>query len=228
MVGRQRLELWTRGLKVCPGLSTANRYKSLVLLFSVVYDIEEAVRGSPNAGESWAALHEKCTKFSGAMALLGKSWRPDERPPDNHGEGPEAPARQRQDRLPGAALGHPQHPGPADPQGNGPPDHRSPVGALSASSTPPSVPASLSAADRPDDPNSLLLAAKALVFCGFPYKRSPLTTITREAQLGADTHLTVYFSTTEPGVPSPSAPTAPSSPGSPPLPTTPASSTSPA
>jgi hypothetical protein len=65
------------------------------------------------------------------------------------------------------------------------------------------VPASLSAADRPDDPNSLLLAAKALVFCGFPYKRSPLTTITREAQLGADTHLTVYFSTTEPGVPIP-------------------------
>jgi hypothetical protein len=77
------------------------------------------------------------------------------------------------------------------------------AGALSASSTPPSGPASLPAADRPDDPNSLLLAAKALVFCGFPYKRSRLTTITREAQLGADTHLTVYFSTTEPDVPIP-------------------------
>jgi hypothetical protein len=49
---------------------------------------------------------------------------------------------------------------------------------------------------RSDDPHALLLAAKALVFCGFPYKRSPLTTITREAQLGSDTHLTVYFSTT--------------------------------
>ena len=77
------------------------------------------------------------------------------------------------------------------------------TGAPSTSSTPPSVPASLPAAERPDDPNSLLLAAKALVFCGFPYKRSPLTTITREAQLGSDTHLTVYLSTTEPDVPIP-------------------------
>ncbi len=68
----------------------------------------------------------------------------------------------------------------------------------------PSVQSSLPPAlDRPDDPNSLLLAAKALVFCGFPYKRSPLTTIPREAQLGSDTHLTVYFSTTEPDVPIP-------------------------
>jgi len=58
-------------------------------------------------------------------------------------------------------------------------------------------------AERPDDPHTLLLAAKALVFCGFPYKQSRLTTITREAQIGADTHLTVYFSTTEPGVPIP-------------------------
>jgi hypothetical protein len=56
---------------------------------------------------------------------------------------------------------------------------------------------------RPDDPHSLLLAAKALVFCGFPLQPSHLTTIPREAHLGADTHLTVYFSTTEPGVPIP-------------------------
>jgi hypothetical protein len=56
---------------------------------------------------------------------------------------------------------------------------------------------------RADDPHSLLLAAKALVFCGFPLQPSPLTTIPREAHLGADTHLTVYFSTTEPGVPIP-------------------------
>jgi len=54
-----------------------------------------------------------------------------------------------------------------------------------------------------DDPHSLLLAAKALVFCGFPYQRSPLTTIVREAHLGTDTHLTVYLSTTEPNVPTP-------------------------
>jgi hypothetical protein len=32
---------------------------------------------------------------------------------------------------------------------------------------------------------------------------TPFTTITREAYLGADTHLTVYFSATEPGVPLP-------------------------
>jgi hypothetical protein len=56
---------------------------------------------------------------------------------------------------------------------------------------------------RPDDAHTLLLAAKALVFCGFPLQPSPSTTITREAQIGADTHLTVYFSTTEPGVPLP-------------------------
>ncbi len=75
---------------------------------------------------------------------------------------------------------------------------------LSSLSASPSVPASLAVlADRPEEPNSLLLAAKALVFCGFPYKRSPLTTIPREAQLGSDTHLTVYFSTTEPDVPIP-------------------------
>ena len=42
------------------------------------------------------------------------------------------------------------------------------------------------AADPPDDPKTLLLAAKALVFCGFPYQRSPLTTVVREAHLGAD------------------------------------------
>ena len=53
------------------------------------------------------------------------------------------------------------------------------------------------------DPKSLLLAAKALVFCGFPYQRSSLTTVVREAHLGADTHLTVYLSTTEPNVPTP-------------------------
>jgi hypothetical protein len=58
-------------------------------------------------------------------------------------------------------------------------------------------------AERHDDPQALLLAAKALVFCGFPYQRSPLTTVVREAHLGADTHLTVYLSTTEPGVPVP-------------------------
>jgi hypothetical protein len=57
--------------------------------------------------------------------------------------------------------------------------------------------------DPPDDPKTLLLAAKALVFCGFPYQRSPLTTVVREAHLGADTHLTVYLSTTEPNVPTP-------------------------
>jgi len=56
---------------------------------------------------------------------------------------------------------------------------------------------------RPDDVQTLLLAAKALVFCGFPLQPTPLTSIAREAQLGADTHLTVYFSTTEPGVPIP-------------------------
>jgi hypothetical protein len=56
---------------------------------------------------------------------------------------------------------------------------------------------------RPEEPHSLLLAAKALVFCGFPLQPSPLTSIAREAQLGAGTHLTVYFSTTEPGVPIP-------------------------
>ncbi|HZF09195.1 MAG TPA: hypothetical protein VFE33_10425 [Thermoanaerobaculia bacterium] len=59
------------------------------------------------------------------------------------------------------------------------------------------------AVDPPDDPKSLLLAAKALVFCGFPYQRNSLTTIVREAHLGADTHLTVYLSTTEPNVPTP-------------------------
>jgi hypothetical protein len=56
---------------------------------------------------------------------------------------------------------------------------------------------------RPEDAGSLLLAAKALVFCGFPLQPTPLTSLTRQAQLGADTHLTVYFSTTEPGVPIP-------------------------
>jgi hypothetical protein len=59
------------------------------------------------------------------------------------------------------------------------------------------------AADPPDDPKALLLAAKALVFCGFPYQRSSLTTVVREAHLGADTHLTVYLATTEPGIPTP-------------------------
>lgn len=53
---------------------------------------------------------------------------------------------------------------------------------------------------RPDDATSLLLAAKALVFCGFPLQPTPLTSLAREAQIGAETHLTVYFSTTEPGV----------------------------
>jgi len=56
---------------------------------------------------------------------------------------------------------------------------------------------------RPDDPQSLLLAAKALVFCGFPLQQTNKTVITREAHLGADTHLTVFFSTTEPDVPIP-------------------------
>jgi hypothetical protein len=58
-------------------------------------------------------------------------------------------------------------------------------------------------ADPPDDSQALLLAAKALVFCGFPYQRSSLTTVVREAHLGADTHLTVYISTTEPNVSAP-------------------------
>jgi len=56
---------------------------------------------------------------------------------------------------------------------------------------------------RTDDPQSLLLAAKALVFCGFPLQPTPLTSLAREAQIGAETHLTVYFSTTEPGIPIP-------------------------
>jgi hypothetical protein len=56
---------------------------------------------------------------------------------------------------------------------------------------------------RSEDAHTLLLAAKALVFCGFPLQPTPLTTLTRRAQLGADTYLTVYFSTTEPGVPIP-------------------------
>jgi hypothetical protein len=56
---------------------------------------------------------------------------------------------------------------------------------------------------RPDDAISLLLAAKALVFCGFPLQPTPLTSLAREAQIGAETYLTVYFSTTEPGVPIP-------------------------
>jgi hypothetical protein len=60
-----------------------------------------------------------------------------------------------------------------------------------------------SASGRTEYSRSLLLAAKALVFCGFPLQPSPLTSIAREAQLGAGTHLTVYFSTTEPGVPIP-------------------------
>jgi hypothetical protein len=79
------------------------------------------------------------------------------------------------------------------------------LGQADSSSTAVSAPSALCLlpGDRPDDPGSLLLAAKALVFCGFPYKRSPSTTVTREAQLGSDTHLTVYFSTTEPGIPIP-------------------------
>jgi hypothetical protein len=47
---------------------------------------------------------------------------------------------------------------------------------------------------RPDDAISLLLAAKALVFCGFPLQPTPLTSLAREAQIGAETYLTVYFS----------------------------------
>jgi hypothetical protein len=58
-------------------------------------------------------------------------------------------------------------------------------------------------ATRPDDAHALLLAAKALVFCGFPYKRTPHTTIVREARIGTDAHLTVHFSTTKLGVPIP-------------------------
>jgi hypothetical protein len=57
--------------------------------------------------------------------------------------------------------------------------------------------------EAPDDPYALLLAAKALVFCGFPLQPTSRTSIAREAQLGAETHLTVFFSTTEPGVPIP-------------------------
>jgi hypothetical protein len=64
-------------------------------------------------------------------------------------------------------------------------------------------PVQTAASGRTEDSRSLLLAAKALVFCGFPLQPSPFTTIPREAHLGADTHLTVYFSTTEPGVPLP-------------------------
>src|SRR4051794_12287337 len=72
------------------------------------------------------------------------------------------------------------------------------VAATALPSLPVSQPAPVA---RPEEPHSLLLAAKALVFCGFPLQPSPLTSIAREAQLGAGTHLTVYFSTTEPGVP---------------------------
>jgi hypothetical protein len=53
-------------------------------------------------------------------------------------------------------------------------------------SAPSALSVSTTLTDRPDDPTSFLLAAT--VFCGFPYKRSPLTTILREAQLGSDTH----------------------------------------
>jgi hypothetical protein len=60
-----------------------------------------------------------------------------------------------------------------------------------------------SASGRTEDSRSLLLAAKALVFCGFPLQPTSLTSIARQAQLGVDSHLTVYFSTTEPGIPIP-------------------------
>ncbi len=78
------------------------------------------------------------------------------------------------------------------PKGHPPLERRPPESAALTSATP-----------RPEDARFLLLAAKALVFCGFPLQPSPFTTITREAHLGADTHLTVYFSTTEPGIPIP-------------------------
>jgi len=73
------------------------------------------------------------------------------------------------------------------------------------------------------------LAAKALVFCGLPLQAKSLTTITREAQIGADTHLT-FSLLDEPSPVFPSLRRRPrlAPPGSPPSPTTPAASTSPA
>src|SRR3954468_14905814 len=58
--------------------------------------------------------------------------------------------------------------------------------ALSEASRAAGVDSRPASTERADDPHSLLLAAKALVFCGFPYQRSSLTTIVRETHLGAD------------------------------------------
>lgn len=66
-----------------------------------------------------------------------------------------------------------------------------------------SLPAATREPDPPRRPDEALLTAKALVFCGFPYKRTTAATIVREARLGADTHLTVHFSSSKLGVPIP-------------------------